>query len=62
MKTGLLFILLLGFGYVAPWSCTKKPTADERKPMKSNFHKTPGNAQQIALFAPTVIIKTGKRA
>ena len=60
MKTGLLFVFLLGFGYIAPLSCSKKQAADESKP-KSDKKVNRKGPQQMVLFAPVGTIKPAPR-
>lgn len=62
MKTGILFIFLLGFGYIAPITCSKKQANDNKTPSKRNMPERNDTPKQIALFAPIHVLKTAPKA
>ena len=58
MKTSVLVILLFGFGYIAPLSCSKSKTTNTQKKQES---MRPVMQNHFALFAPVFIVKENKR-
>ncbi len=52
MRTGLVLIILLGFGYLAPLSCSKK-----HKPSKMRQCIGQPTGKQMVLFAPMLILR-----
>lgn len=60
MKT--FFILLLGFGGLYPTTCSKENKKKQSEVVPAVKPDTARPAEQIALFAPTVVIKQQGRA
>lgn len=58
MKTSVLVILLFGFGYLAPLSCSKSKSNKAQKKQES---MKPAKQNQLALFGPVVILRDSKR-
>ena len=61
MKQTALLVLLLGFGYIAPWGCSKKQTS-EKKTDQSTHTKPADPKKQVVLFGPVHTIRGAQKA
>ena len=62
MKQTLLVVFLLGFGYFAPWSCSKKQASDENKTAQPAHKRPCDSKKQMVLFGPVNTIRPGQKA
>jgi hypothetical protein len=61
MKHSVLLITLLGFGFFAPFTCSKnKTTKEEAKQEERGNRETP--AKQMALYGPTIRVVSQNKA
>ena len=62
MKQGLLLIFLLGYGHIAPLSCSKKHASDDpKRPPYGKEKKNIAQPKQMVLFAPKPVVKPAQK-